>query len=106
MMDSYRVRLLDKFQQPLEAYLEEMKKEDIATLKSIGLTWNWLGFWSQADVNCEAIIKLHYQNNILGVIHFAVYPYPFLNGSPEYLEILHIECVPKHRRIGNPVGLW
>jgi len=106
MLDIYAVKSSNKIQEYPYAFLEEAKKDDLIILNQKGFKCDWIRFWSNSDFDCEAIVKLNYQGNILGLIYFGVYPYPFPNNSPEYLEILNIECIPETGRTFNPVGFW
>lgn len=88
------------------AYLEEATKGDMPNYNSSNWNCNWIGFWEDADFECEAIIKLSFRGEILGLIRFALYPFDGEGTPPEYLEILHLECVPTKNRTANPVGFW
>ncbi len=43
---------------------------------------------------------------LLGLIRFALYPFDGEGTPPDYLEILHLECMSKENRTANPVGFW
>ena len=88
------------------ACLNPCVKADVLSLDVDHWRCNWQGFWHKADWDCEAIIKLTCKGKILGLIHFALYPYPPTNNIAEYLEILHIECLRKQNRLVSPVGFW
>lgn len=88
------------------AYLGQATKDDMPLNNSSNWNCNWMGFWEDADFECEAIIKLSFSGEILGLIRFALYPFDGEGTLPEYLEILHLECVPKENRRVNPVGFW
>lgn len=100
---SYRVKALDQTGAFVDAYLEPANEAD---MNSTDLTFDWRYFWTKADFDCEAIVKLSYQREVLGLIRFALYPYPCSDDAPEYLEILHLQCVSRDRRLVNPVGFW
>lgn len=102
----YRVRVLDRYGIELDAYLEPALEEDMPSLSSSDWTFNWCEFWQNTDFDCEAIIKLSCQEEVLGLVRFGLYPYPFLDDAAQYLEILHLECVSKLIRSVNPVGFW
>lgn len=103
---SYRVKALSQTGGFVDAYLEPANKGDMPSMNSTDWTFDWRGFWTKADFNCEAIVKLSYQREVLGLIRFALYPYPCSDDAPEYLEILHLQCVSRDRRLVNPVGFW
>ncbi|MGB3206446.1 MAG: hypothetical protein WBB28_15780, partial [Crinalium sp.] len=85
------------------AVLAPATKDDMPTDWSC----SWIDLWNQADFDCEAIIKLSYQKQTLGLIKFGLYPYLGNDlREPEYLEILNIEAAPKSARTVNPVGFW
>lgn len=102
----YRVKVLDKSGIKLDAYLEPALEEDMPPMSSPNWTFDWRGFWKNTDFDCEAIIKLSCRGGVLGLVRFGLYPYPFPGDAPEYLEILHLQCVSKQRRQVNPVGFW
>jgi transcriptional regulator with XRE-family HTH domain len=79
---------------------------DILSLDANDWSCNWQRFWNKADWDCECIVKLTFRGKILGLIHFALYPYPPVNNIAEYLEILHIECKDQRNRLITPVGFW
>ena len=105
---SYRVKVLgQQTRADLDAYLEPANEDDMPSLTSSGWIFDWKGFWTKTDFECEAIIKLSYQRKVLGLIRFGLYPYPFpTDNAPDYLEILHLQCVSRDRRQVNPVGFW
>lgn len=103
---SYRVTVREQVGKQQLAYLEPASRDDLPTKGSLGWTFDWQGFWVRTDFDCEAIIKLSCLGRIWGLLRFGLYPFPYPNQSPEYLEILHLECVPKINRAINPVGSW
>jgi hypothetical protein len=103
---SYKVNVFDIENRKKIAHISPATKDEIINLNRKIWCCKWLNFWEYADWDCEGIVKLTLENNILGLIHFALYPYPFLNNKPEYLEILHIECLTGDKRLVNPVGFW
>jgi hypothetical protein len=80
----YRVKVMDNLGKEKYAYLEPAQQSDIPSSNSPDFTFAWRDFWQKSDFDCEAIIK-SYQGDILGLIRFGIYPYPF----------------PR-----NPVGFW
>ena len=99
----YRVRVLDQSGVKQYAYLKPAQEEDMLPRNSHNWTFNWREFWKNADFDCEAIIKIFCQGKVLGLARLGLFPYPS-DDAPEYLEILHIQCVSKSRRQVNPVG--
>ncbi len=111
MSNSYRVNVYKAPNQRRnkarhDAYLEEAIISDMLLISLPKWTFDWSYFWEQADFACEAIIKLSYGGEILGLIRMALYPYYGDNRQPEYLEILHLESIPNDNRSVNPVGFW
>ncbi|MGK7944240.1 MAG: hypothetical protein AB4058_07210 [Microcystaceae cyanobacterium] len=102
----YEVTVIAQSGELVKAYLEEARQEDLLNLYQEDWTFNWLGFWHNTDFDCEGIIKLSYQEKILGLIRFGLYPYPYLNNVIEYLEILHLEGIQRQQRLVKPVGFW
>ncbi len=88
------------------ACLTPCKEIDILSLNRDNWVCNWQRFWQKADWDCECIIKLSWKGQILGLIHFALYPYPPTNNLAEYVEILHIESCRIQDRDITPVGFW
>lgn len=105
-MENYSVNVLNQEGVKVIAQLEQVQKKDIQSLTNKDWRCNCQGFWNQADWDCEAIIKLTFDEEVLGLIHFALYPFPALNNIPDYVEILHIECLNQPKRLVNPVGFW
>lgn len=97
----YRVKVRDENGVSQDAYLEPAVEDDM-----IG-DWgfDWQGLWCRADFYCEAFIKLSFSNRLLGLIRFALYP-AHTDNEFEYLEILHLEAVPRSQRNVSPVGFW
>jgi hypothetical protein len=86
------------------AVLSPAKANDIPT------DWycSWLDFWNNANLECENIVKLVYEDKIWGLVHYGLYPYP---GYPRFLEIEHIEAHLISRgdtaeRLIQPIGKW
>lgn len=102
----YRVKVIDNLGTEKYAYLEPAQQSDIPSSNSPDFTFAWHDFWQKSDFDCEAIIKFSYQGNILGLIRSGIYPYPFPSNTPEYIEVLHLQCVSKEKRLVNPVGFW
>lgn len=103
---SYRVRVVERSGIELDAELEPALEEDMPSRSSPDWTFDWRGFWQNTDFDCEAIIKLSCRGEVFGLVRFGLYPYPFVDNAPQYLEILHLQCVSKPRRSVNPVGFW
>lgn len=102
----YRIKAIDNLGIEKYAYLEPAQQSDMPSKNSPDFTFAWREFWQKSDFNCEAIIKFSYQGEILGLIRFGLYPYGFDNYTPEYIEVSHLQCVSKAKRLVNPVGFW
>lgn len=105
-MTKYSVNVFNQEGENGIAYVEEAEEKDILSKDINDWRCNWRRFWDYADWDCEGIAKLTFKGQILGLIHFALYPYPSQNNIPEYLEILHLECLNRQKRLVNPVGFW
>ena len=103
---SYRVKVFSWSGTKLNAVLEPALETDLPPESSPDWTFNWREFWQRTDFECEAIIKLSCRGEIFGLVRFGLYPCPFPDDAPQYLEILHLQCLPKPRRSVNPVGFW
>lgn len=102
----YKVKVIDNSGIKLDAYLEPAKEEDMPSMSLPDFTFAWREFWQNSDFGCEAIIKLSYDGKVLGLMRFGLYPYSLVGDPAEYIEVLHFQCVSKHRRFVNPVGFW
>jgi len=102
----YRVKVINNLGREKYAYLEPAQQSDMPNSNSLDFTFAWHDFWQKSDFDCEAIIKLSYEGDILGLIRFGIYPYPFPCNTPEYIEVSHLQCISKERRLVNPVGFW
>jgi|GEM_PF-1535740 len=90
-----------------DAYLAAADESDIAEISLVlGFKCDWTRLWSNADFDCEALVKLTYQGKIQGIVKFALYPYPAPDGIPQFTEILNIESLSGADRTVSPVGLW
>ena len=77
-----------------DAYLAVAGESDIAEISLVpGFKCDWMALWSNADFDCEALVKLTYQGKIQGIVKFALYPYPAPDGIPRFTEILNIESL-------------
>ncbi|MGL5938784.1 MAG: hypothetical protein ACRC2S_00115 [Waterburya sp.] len=81
-----------------------------ATQSDMPEEWScdWLNIWQRMDSDCQAIIKLDYQNQIWGLMRYGIYPYP---GTPKFVEIEHLEANPMSQgqrlhRLVSPIGKW
>jgi hypothetical protein len=101
-LNTYQIRLLGTNH---VVYLSAARQEDIEAVSSI-LDFDWLNFWSRLYPDCEAIVKLESEGKIQGLIHIGLYPYPFGNDRPEYLEIIALEATQPPDRLVSPVGLY
>lgn len=74
-----------------------------ATLVDIPREWSfdWPGIWSSSDFDCQGIIKFVYENQVLGLIRYGLYPYP---GTPAFLEVEQLEANPADRFVEPWVG--
>ena len=103
-LPKYRVKSLDRSNNVVDAFLEEALEIDMPSMSQKGWRCNWQEFWKNTDFACEAIIKLHYQERLLGLIRFGLYPYP-CDNKPEFVYISNIETNQRERLI-SPVGFW
>lgn len=107
-LPDYQVNVINNQNaQQTVATLTPCKEVDILSITNSSNSWNcnWQGFWDKADWDCEAIVLLKFENNILGLIHFGIYPYPS-DTYPEFVYIDHLECLKKENREVTPVGSW
>jgi hypothetical protein len=102
-INTWQIRVFNLSRQPLEAILAP------ALIADMPPNWSfaWPEFWQDVDFACEQIIKLVYEQEILGLIRYGLYPYP-LGARKEslYLVVEHLEALPKGQRLVDPVGKW
>jgi hypothetical protein len=101
-VNTYQVKLTNTNQ---VIYLSQAAQQDIVSASNT-LDCDWLNFWSNLDTDCESIMKLECQGIVQGLIHIGLYPYPPLDGKPEYLEIIALEAIQRPHRLVKPVGLY
>jgi hypothetical protein len=75
-MPRYRINVLNEDRVLEYAYLEQFSELDLNQFTPSRFECNWPDFWKGADFDCEAFIKFVYRGQILGLIRFAIYPYP------------------------------
>lgn len=105
-MPSYRINVLNGDRVIEYAYLEQLSETDLNQLTESHFECNWPDFWKGADFNCEAFVKFMYRGQTIGLIRFALYPYPVNNGQAEFVEIMNIESIRGKLKIPFPVGRW
>jgi hypothetical protein len=105
-MPRYSINVLNKDRIIENAYLEQLSELDLNSSTVSRFECSWLDFWKGADFACEAFIKFVYRGEILGLIRFALYPYPLNNGQAEFVEIVQIESIRGQLKIPFPVGRW
>lgn len=102
----YQVKLFTSSGVNIDAELEEASPEDMPSMGLAECTFNWPKFWKDTNPECEAIIKLHFQGKIFGLIHFGAYPYPKNSENrSEYIYIDHLERVNKEQNY-SPICQW
>lgn len=74
------------------AVLSEARQSDMPQ----DWTCEWVTFWARSDFDCEAIIKMEYRNHLMGLIRFAIYPYPC--DEPEFVYIHNVESQITQKR--------
>ncbi|MBD2301482.1 hypothetical protein H6G80_04985 [Nostoc sp. FACHB-87] len=85
-----------------------------ASIDDIPNNWscNWVNFWKNTNFECQNIVKIVYQDEVWGLVHYGLYPYLYPNSvPPRFLEIEHIEAHPTSRgeiagRFMEPIGKW
>jgi hypothetical protein len=99
-----------QIQVQIESTVQETAFLSSATIEDMPSDWDfdWLNLWRNTSFECQNIIKLVYQGTVWGLVRYGLYPYP---GSPNYLEIEHIEAHPTSRgevaqRLIEPIGKW
>ncbi|NJS16206.1 MAG: hypothetical protein HC787_02885 [Nostocaceae cyanobacterium CSU_2_110] len=81
-----------------------------ASESDMPINWScaWSNIWKKMDSDCQAIIKLGYQNQIWGLMRYGIYPYP---GTAKFVEIEYLEANPisqgqRANRLVSPIGKW
>ncbi len=103
-LGSFQVRVRTDTGTQQTALLTPATEEDMPT----DWTFNWSLLWEVTDFDCQSIAKLIYDEQLWGLVRYGLYPYP---GSPEVLEIEHLETNPISRgqvleRLIVPIGKW
>lgn len=101
---SYQVKINTNTSEGESAILTPASQSDMP----VDWSCDWVNIWSMMDSDCQAIIKLVYQNQIWGLMRYGIYPYP---GTPNFVEIEHLEANPITQgklvnRLVSPVGKW
>ncbi len=99
----YDVAVTTTGKSPAIARLEPARKEDMPS--SGKWCFDWKALWERTNFDYQSIIKISYNNSILGLVRYAVYLSPETN-KPYLLEILHLESIPKDLRLVEPLGKW
>lgn len=84
------------------ARLEIAQQKDMPS--SGGWSFNWKRLWEITNFDYQSIIKISYNNSVLGLIRYAVYVSS--EGTPYSLEILQLESAPKNLKLVAPLGKW
>ena len=66
--------------------------------------FNWKELWKITDFEHQNIIKISSNGFTQGLLRYAVYSDE--NNKPYLLEILHLESLPKDKRLIDPIGRW
>jgi hypothetical protein len=84
--------------------LQTLAVVELADINDMPSNWScsWPTFWEMANFDCERIIKLSFEDELLGLLRYGLYPYP---GSPVFLEVTNLETTPMNR-LAEPVGRW
>jgi hypothetical protein len=85
------------------ARLEPAKREDMPVFGTWCFDWRYI--WDNTEFDYQSIIKISYNNSIMGLIRYAAYP-DIDTDEPYLLEILHLETVPKKLKLVEPLGKW
>jgi hypothetical protein len=103
----YSVNVFNNNKFLVTAQLSEASKDEVFLAnKVLGFECNWLSLWEYSDFDYEAIIKLSFNGNLMGLARISLYSDSDDNRIFNYLEIRNLECVRNFNRSINPVGLW
>ena len=102
--NSYQIRIKSNTRERELAILTPATESDLP----VNWTCAWKNIWNKMDSDCQAIIKLVYQNQIWGLMRYGIYPYP---GIPNNVVIEHLEANPISigqlaNRLVSPIGKW
>lgn len=94
----------------VEALLSQAAKQDMCN-SSFGFSWSYL--WDISDFDWGNIIKISYENRILGLVRYELQPQPEVETPQEIsslqhqlLNILHLEAISGQQRVVEPLGKW
>ncbi len=81
----------------------------ISKAKQVDMPLDWQCDWNRLFLDLEedyyeGIVKIKYQNVLLGLVKYTFYPNP--PDHIEFLEINHLEALPKPSRKAHPIGRW
>ncbi|MBD2385226.1 hypothetical protein [Cylindrospermum sp. FACHB-282] len=105
---SYQVKVLIQSASEETALISPASADDMPTNWSC----NWVNFWRNMDFECQNIVKIVYDGQIWGLVHYSLYPYFYpVPAPPRFIEIAHIEAHPTSRgketeRFIEPIGKW
>lgn len=100
---TYDVAVTTTGNSPAVARLEPAIKEDMPSCGK--WCFNWKALWERTNFDYQTIIKISYNESILGLVRYAIYLSSETN-KPYLLEILHLESTPKDLRLVEPLGKW
>lgn len=95
------------------ALLTPANKQDMPSRKE-GWDFSWSYLWNNSDPEYQNIIKLSYNNEILGLVRYGLYQPPTTNNpNIKFLEIEQLEAKKNSRwewggrqRLVKPIGKW
>lgn len=101
-MGAYKVHVKTPTVTSALARLEPAEEADMPT--SSQWSFNWKELWKRTDFENQYIIKLSYNNILLGLLRYDVYSNE--DSIPYGVEILQLESVSKQTALVAPVGQW
>lgn len=102
LIGAYKVHVKTPTVTSALARLEPAEEADMPT--SSQWSFNWKELWKRTDFENQYIIKLSYNNILLGLLRYDVYSNE--EGIPYGVEILQLESVSKQTALVAPVGKW
>lgn len=96
-------------QVPIESQDQNVGYALISKAKQMDMPQDWRCNWDRIFLDVEEdfyenIVKIEYQNTLLGLVKYIFYPDP--PEQIEFLEINNLEALPKSNRPANPIGSW
>jgi hypothetical protein len=105
-LPTYPIDVWDKSEQRVKAIVGPVDLEN-DPLNAQGWSFDWTTVCQECDWDCEALIKVQYQQQIQGLMRLAIYPYGSSDQpDAQFCEVRLLEACRAGQRLVIPVGKW